>query len=336
MQPLSRRRALELVAAGGFTAVAGCLGGPPDCEPRVPFRLEPVGDDDIAAAADRPVRDLQPLARDLVRSARASGTATYHSAPVRPAWLEPFPISPPGDPVHRYVRLDGSYHRIVVDAAREGETTVARLVVRAGGDVNEAARTGEAIAFDDLPTHDRRSLLGMLGERATGEPEDEWGRVWTLGYLRDDHVASSRLVPRPDQRFVRYLGWHLSVERNGSNRETRVTYDVSLEHVADGAEGLAASVKRTDGVDIDAADLSAEQRLVVDEAAGGRRWVCLADAPDREGADVRWVDRDGGDGVDRSTVADLFETIGHARYVRYDPRWYAVDFPRWFDAAADD
>lgn len=341
MMPLGRRGALALAgrgfAAGGLAALAGCGGGPPDCERRVGFRLEPVDDADIAEATDRPQGDLQPLARDLVRSARVSGTATYHAAPVQHVSREPFPISLPGDPTHRYVRLDGSHHRIVVDAAREGETAVSSLVVRAGDDVDDDARSGDAAAFEDLPTHDRRSLLGLLGGNATRESGVEFGQLWPVGYFRDDHVASSRLVPRPAREFVRYRDWFLAVEWNGDGRGTRITYDLSLEHVADGGGRLAAAVKRTDGVDLDAADLSAEQRGVLDEAAGGTRWVCLEDASTEAEGDVRWVDRDGADDeVDPSAVADLVATIGDARYAHHDGQWYAVEVPRWFARVADD
>lgn len=330
MSSLSRRRTLALVA-GGLPILAGCSGGPPDCDPRVGFRMEPVTNEDVAEATDRPPGDLQPLARDLVRSARNSGIATYRSAPVQHVSPEPFPISLPGDPTHRYVRLDGSHHRIAVDVAREGETTVYELVVRANDEVDDAARSGDAVAFEDLPTHDRRSLLGLLEERATMRSGVQFGQLWSIGYLREDHVASSRLVPRPVHEFVRTLDWYLAVERNDTGRDTRVTYEVALEHVADGDAGLAAAVKRTDGVDLDAADLSADQRAVLDDAAGGTRWVCLADASDRDEDDIVWVHRDGADGgVDRSTVADLVATIGDARYARYDGRWYAVYVPRWF------
>lgn len=262
--------------------------------------------DDIAEETDRSPGDLHPLARDLVRSAGTSGTATLHShsRPPLEYSYEPVPISPRGTPQHRYVHLDGGYYRIVLEVVAEGTATVQMLVGRTNATVNADGQSADAVAHADLPTHDRRSFLAAFGHYAVddGGVPPEFGQVWHVGYLEDANVRSSSLVPRPEHEYVRYGDWFVHVEWNETTEDTRYTYELELEHVADSASAFAAAVTETDGIVLRDADLSADQREILDEATGGTYRECADYSED---------------------YTDLLETLRGARYVRYDGTWYA-------------
>lgn len=345
MQALHRRRVLELLGTGGLAAQAGCLDvlpgqGGPDCVPRFGLRLREVSDAEIAAETERPPADLQPLARDLVEGARESGTATFDSAMwVPPDWeegrspfrvfrrtgREPFSISPPGEPRHRFVRLPDGHKRIVVETVTTAETTEHVFVARTTDEINERARAAEAMALDALPVHDRRMALAFLEGLADRSEINEFGRQWYVGYVQEGLVASSRLLPEPERPYLSVNGWYLELESQETDTGTRAVYEVSLDHVADSAEGFAAAVKDVDGVDLDEADLSADQRDVLEEAAGGTYWQCLPEETATADGDVVWVDRNGESRrAGTENLAAVLTEIGEARYAKHDGQWYGV------------
>lgn len=303
------------------------------------LHLRPVTADEMVSETDRSPADLQPLARALVRRAReGGGSATFDSARYVPpdaiegtfpgtmrAFREPFPISQAGDPHHRYVNLSDGHHRIVVERAATAETTEYVLVGRTNPRVNDRAAGVDAVAFDALPRHDRLAVLAFLRGDATEDGGVEFGRVWPLGYLLDGHVSSSLLVPEPAHDYVAYRDWFLAVERQDTRRGTRAVYDVSLERVGDDEGSFAAAIKRTDGVDLEARDPSDDQRAILSAATGDSAWVCLDADATAEGDDIEWV---GGEGSARThdpgAFRALVETIGTARYVKYDGSWYGV------------
>lgn len=341
MPALRRRRALELLASGGFASLAGCFSGSrerdaPECEPRMALRLRETSEQAIVEETDRPPEELQPLARVLVRAAQASGTATYDSARWWPPDAgddkfpgsgagddEPFPISLPGDPLHRYVHLSDGYYRMVLERGATAETTVYGLVGKTNPTVNADAQSGDTVSFDSLPTHDRRAMLAFLGSYGTQQRDVEFGRLWRIGYLQDGHVESSQLVPRPSHDYIEYRDWFLQVEPNDNGRDTHAVYDLSLDHVADTTAEFARAVEQTDGVDLDTANLSTDQRELLDEATERFVWACMDDSPEPDEDEVVWVDQDDSDSAHPwPAFADLFETIGAARYVNHDGTWY--------------
>jgi hypothetical protein len=342
MQALHRRRVLELLGTGSLAAQAGCLdvlpgSGAPDCTPRFGLRLRAVSDEEIAAETDRPPADLQPLARDLVEGARESGTATFDSARwvpptddrfpfrvFRRTGREPFPISLPGEPRHRFVRLPDGHKRIVVETVATAETTEYVFVARTTDEINERARPAQAFALDALPVHDRRTSLAFLRERADRSDINEFGSQWYVGFVQDGLVESSRLVPQPERPYLSVVDWYLELEPQETATGTRAVYEVSLDHVADSTDGFAAAVTDADGVDLDRADLSADQRDVLEEAAGGTYWQCLP-VETATGDDVVWVDQDGErrkEGTE--ALAAVLTELGGARYAKHDGQWYSV------------
>lgn len=341
MPALQRRRTLELLASGGLASLAGCSTGPrdrdaPECEARMGLRLRETSEEEIVEETDRPPEELQPLARALVRAARVSGTATYDSARWWPpdasddrfpgsgaGGHEPFPISLPGDPRHRYVHLSDGYYRMIVDRGQTAETTVYGLVWKTNPTVNADARSGETITFDALPTHDQQAVLAAIGSYGTQQQDVEFGRLWGIGYLQDGHVESSLLVPRPSHEYIEYRDWFLQVEPTDTSRESRAVYDLSLDHAADTTTEFATAVRQTDGVDLDVANLSADQRELLDEATERFVWACMDDSSEPDEDEVVWVDRGDSDKVyPWPALEDLFETIGAARYVNHDGTWY--------------
>lgn len=342
MRTLQRRRALELLTSGGLASLAGCSGvladrDQPECAPRMGLRLRETSEEAMVEATDRPLDGLHPLGRDLVRTARASGTATYDCARwwpsddrsnkypgSGPGTPEPFPISQRGESGHRYVRLQDGYYRMIVERGLTAETTKYVFVVQANSADDGAAGSGDALAFDALPTHDQRAVLALFGHYTSGERNT--GPEWLagVGYLRDEHVESSKLIPRPNGDSIEYRDLSVRFDPSGTRRETRAVYDLSLDHVADTTDEFAAAVEETDCVDLDGANLSAAQRDLLDEATQGFAWSCLDDSSEPNEDDVEWVDRDGADdGYAWSTFEDLVETMGTARYVIHDGTRYS-------------
>lgn len=314
MPSITRRSALEAAATGSLAALAGCLRAAFGCDRRrTELRLDPVEAADVAAANDRAPAELHPLGTDLVRSAGTGGTATYHGARWIPtdADIEPFPLMPEGAPDHRYLGVDGRYYRIDVERAREAATTVRAFVVRTNPTVNADAQAGDAVAFGDLPRHDRRAVLALLDDHAGLDQDDfgEFGQMWELGYLQPSLAESSLLVPDPAHRYLGYRDWFLELEPGEAEESMRVDYDVSLAHLADDEADFAAAVLERDGVAVSRSDLPAEQRDVLDEAVEDTYAECGEWSPALHG---------------------VAETLAGVRYVRYDGRWYTTNTGDWY------
>jgi hypothetical protein len=307
---VSRRRALQacaVVAAGGLAGCTGVLG--PNCTHSASLELDEATDDAVAAAATvDTLADLGPLSGRIVETAVADGEATYRAF----------------DQVIRdgpHETADG-YHRL--SSTVTAETPATRYDVEF--DLSSSATPGDAVAFDDLPSVDRRALLvGLLddvGRRLdSGRSEVDVSGEFPLVY-DDAGRAASRVVPDGPVDRVSYEGTVLALSPTGETASATLhTYQVTAEPIADTTAEFAAHARENfleTGAELSSDDLSADQREIVDRAIEGEYGYgeCVDDpSPAFEGLLVRLF----GDVDPRHFTAT-------DRLVRYDGTWYLADY----------
>lgn len=306
---VSRRRALQagaVVAAGGLAGCAGVLG--PNCTHSASLELDRATDDAVAAAATvGAVGDLGPLSGRVAGTAVADGAATYR-APDR--------VVRAG----HYETADG-YHRLSSTVTEE--TPATRYDVEF--DLSSSATPGDAVAFGDLPAADRRALLvGLLDD--VGRRLDGGGDVDVSGRMPlvfdDAGQEASRLVPDGPVDRVRYEGAVLALSPTDETASTTLhTYRVTAERVADTTAAFAARARERlleSGPELAPAELSADQREILDRAVGGEYGYgeCVDDPSP---AFAGLVERLFGD-------VDLEHFSATDRLVRYDGTWYLADY----------
>lgn len=313
MPPSSRRRLLAAVAGGAVASLSGCVG-PNACvswselavRDEQGLALRRASDADVVEATDRTPADLHPLPRDIVRGAAEPGTETYHGARRMPPFSREA-IRLRYAPRNSFVRLGETYYRIHGEQVAEAATTGYVLRATTDATVNAEAQSADPIRFADLPTHDRRTVLATLGDDA-GRSQSEAGAfraLWTVGYLEDDLVESSALAPTPGSGYLRYRDYYVHLERFDAEEVELRNYEFRLEDVGRGAGAVAAAVRRTDGTTLEADDLPADQRAIVEVAAGGTYTEC---------------------GDYSEALAGLRSRVGASRFARYDGTWYAVEW----------
>lgn len=272
----TRRRLLASVAAS--LAAAGCLG-----------RGGPAGDDgsptaspddtstpdhhtggssyldlrarvaDVEAEWAREYAALGEEAQAVVDDA-VDGTGTYES------WEGPL-LADGG-----YLERDGSYYRVRESKVGERDVEGHRMELEtltvdgeAGdwtspGTVSEARE--RAVDFADLSAVDRRIVREGVGEEYRGE------RGFASSYPVEvgEEAAENATLLSDEPRYVRYEGELLSIYREEAEDLVAVVYEYDLQAVVDDADAFVDLVEREHVLDLDAADLSADERALFESA----------------------------------------------------------------------
>ncbi|MBX0295481.1 hypothetical protein [Haloarcula nitratireducens] len=244
---MRRRQFLAGLSVAAVAPLAGCS------DPRGSIRLTDVSDD--AALAERWTRSADALtesSQELVAGAvedddDARATAAATSPPLELA---------------RPVRYEGSYYDISYEATNEREETSYDVVVTFNPD--PAPET--TVAFADLPAVDREVLDGLLESRWDRTDETNT-RLGTPAVYTDAETAESVVVPEPEYDGVTRDDRTVGIGVDGSRLVTVADYRYRAELLAEDAAGIAALARERYRFEF--ADLSAEQRSILDEAKGG-------------------------------------------------------------------
>lgn len=311
MGALSRRRALKALAATGVTSIAGCVDGTPDCSPRLGFELHERSESDLVDQFARFSADLPPVVRSLTREAARSGSAILHGARHPPTVGRQWGIELQGEhylihPANDLVRVGDTYYRIRIESIAEGSATSHQFVVAMNEETNAEGATGDSIPFEELPIHDRRSFLGLLsgytGSRL--RDADQFETLASTGYLEDETIDSSQLIPESEHDYVQYRSqYFVRLDKIDTGEATLHNYELSLEEVAETRTEFRSIVTENYGTDLTDEALPEEQRQIVREAVRGTYWECAE--------------------YSESLLA-LIERLEGTHFVNYDDSWYTI------------
>lgn len=298
MPRVTRRLTLQALAGGATAALAGC-GALGECRPKVEIRLTRPSDREVAESAAKAEDELRPVGRALALAAAEDGSTTYHAA-----------RQPPFVYDVGYLRVEGTYYRYRVDPIAEATITGTTLHLHQDAITDADGQSGDAVPFDELPVHDRRTFLALLEAYGVGyfddpaaffERTDEVDVTRAVGYADEDRAATSLLVPEPAHDYVRFHDHFFRLERTGTAEIAVTTYEVSLDRIEGGAEGVAEAHREAAGVRAAELDLTAEQREIL--AAASEEGYSECGEPSRP-------------------LAGLDERLADTLYIRYDGTWY--------------
>jgi hypothetical protein len=275
--PASTRRRLLAGLAAGLAATAGCLEGGPRTDDEDPPTASPTDTPDyhthgssyldlraypadVATEWARASADLPEDGEAVVEDAIGQGTGSYES------WEG----SLLDDGAH--VEHDGTYYRVHEEQTGtrdlEGHRMELETLTVSGepGDWTTPATVTEAreraVDFANLSAVDRRIVREGVGEEYRGES----GFASSYPVVVDEDDAENATLLSAEPRYVRYQGELLSIYREEAEDIVAVVYEYDLEQVAEATEAFVAHVEREHVLDLDAADLSEEERGLFESA----------------------------------------------------------------------
>jgi hypothetical protein len=312
-----RRRALLSACVTGLTATAGCLGfgTGSDCQRGVSLRLDPVTTAEMADRESESLDGLSPPERDAVAAARRGDAPTL--------WATSSPLSGVD-----HLAADGAYYAVTTTLVSTTDRTGYALSLDTEGADDVPA--DRRVAFEDLPPVDRTALYAALGFPAPREIErfDRARSVaigGTLVYPDDDAESRSELVPDLPYEVIRIGGRDFRADLGDPRATTVETHRVEVTTVADSAADFAGMLFDRYGVELDATDLSAEQRDIVEAAVDEGYDECVpysdayADLQARLGRDPERTGVGTADGS--GSAADIPDRVD---YADYEAKRYAV------------
>lgn len=272
----SRRRVIAGIG-GGVLSVAGCLERTPDGAPEQSPTDTPIyhtgGSSYLelsAAPADLEAEwahhygDLDAEHQRILEEALSEDRATFET------W-----IGPPLDE-GSYVERDGTYHRVEESVADQRTVTTHRFELETltvdgqpGRRTTPATLTAakrRAIPFEDLAPVDRRIVRMGVGEDYEGRTG--FGSSFPYVFENESAKEASELLSR-DTHYVTYKGQYLSIYHDDTGETAVTTYRYTLPRIAGDPDAFVAHVEREHVLDLDAADPSAGEREVFEQAIDG-------------------------------------------------------------------
>lgn len=266
MSDHTRRALLGAVAAGGATALAGCLGGigpgfGGGCTSRCYLELRRIETADLreSALADPP-RDRADQWRELLDTTAAEGEATLttiYGSPIRDGQL---------------VQAGEAYYETSVTATDTAsvEAHVLELEYERGSDAPSGATV---VDYADLPAVDRAAFDEMTRDAKVGRFSEAHSiSIGGFEYVYPDESEGDSRFLADSPVWVRYEGEEMEVRVTGTQLTERETFSVTLEAVADTDEAFVEYVRAEHVADL--SGLSEGEREVVRQATAAEYDEC--------------------------------------------------------------
>ncbi|MFC3958671.1 hypothetical protein [Halovivax cerinus] len=314
---MNRRAVLAGLAVGPLGALAGCMAG--GCTASTSVSFEPVDAEAIAADGADDVDDAPAMMARLADRVLAGEEPTVETLYRDPlGWLT-------------YVEHDGSFFEIAAETIAEGRVSGPEYELSRDREMDADALADDAIAFTDLPRHDRWRVSETVDYAIS--PENIRGRYSVssvAGYLDESDQADSVLASGIEASAIEAGGHVARIERLGEGSIDARRYRYAANPVTDDVEAFADHVLERRGST--AFDPSDEVRQLLSETqdAGGSMTICdhELDDVDEETAERR---RAAADELEREVqslappVVPDDEEHPQVRYVRYEGDWYRID-----------
>jgi hypothetical protein len=265
MSDRTRRALLGAVAAGGATALSGCFGFGPgvggSCTSRYYLELERVDDSSLreAALSDAP-HDHPEQWTELLETAAAEGEATLrtiYGSPVRSDQL---------------VEVGGAYHRTSVEVT-DTESVEAHVLELEYDEEVSAPADATVVAYADLPAVDQGAYdtmtRGTRGERFADARSVSMGG---FEYVYPDGTESDSRFVADSSVWVRDGDVEVEIRVTGTEQTERETFSITLERVADSADGFVEYVRENHVADL--SGLSDAEADVLRTATGAEYDEC--------------------------------------------------------------
>ncbi|WP_135305233.1 hypothetical protein [Haloarcula amylovorans] len=243
---MRRRQFLAALSVAVVAPFAGCS------DPRGSIRLTDVSDETaLAEQWTRPADSLRESSRELAAGAVDGDDARATASDTSP----PLELSRP-------VRYEGAYYDIGYETMNEREETSYDVVVTFNPD--PAPET--TVTFADLPAVDREVLDDLL-ESHWDRTDETNTRLGTPAVYTDAEAAESVVVPEPEYDGVTRGDQTVGIGVDGTRQVTVADYRYRAEPLAEDDAGIAALARERYRFEF--ADLTPEQRSILDEAKGG-------------------------------------------------------------------
>lgn len=240
----------RLLLAGALVAL---LAGLPGCAHAAgSLSMTPVDEGSLAESASRSPADVdRPAAMsagDVVRRAIENGTTT--EAALHPPVGTGLPF-----------RHDGGFYNLSYAVAGSSPGYRADVEV----DYNASAVTGDVVAYEDLPTVDRRTVDTLMrGPREQQQEGYDFGVGVTYG---EAEAESSVFLTERSYDAVRYEGDVYPIRVSETESVTLTNYRYEAELVAESPDAYADHV--VDRYEFELSGLSDAERDVVDQSLNG-------------------------------------------------------------------
>lgn len=291
-----------MVGLTGIPAVAGCLtpsSQATSCSDGADFSLDEATETRVSNEFSTPRDGLPYATRTVVSDALAAGEATsrgYYSPSPRTDYVVT-------GPEPRYYRVETTDH----DRA---EIIAYEYSIEIGVDESTLSDDKQVRSFTELPTHDRDSIHGAIGNSGLLHAPHYTSFSVVFAYEREESQERSVFVPPADTRYVEWDETVLRFRFDGHRTVGLTSATVATELVAESPDAFVEHIGRERGVVLET--LTSRQRDILTRAIEGTYAECPTYS--EPFSDLR----------DQLSMSD-----GEvAPLVRYDDSWYFTHLSR--------